>query len=273
MAERSMPWDSTGTGDGTLTGYTETQTLEMFRDLFTGDQYASMGVLAGVGGELAVTGSTMPLTVATGAGMVYGLYYQNTAALSLTNPPPVIGTTGLRVSLRADWAAQTVRAVIIKNADNTAAPPGLTQTALTTFDIPLVTGTITTGGSVSLTDARTFVRMPTALIARRQGGSSSDWSIAGSSNYTPGETIRQMGAIQVTYSSGSGTATVTFPTPFSAPPHIQLTTFNNVSSTRRKILATVESVTATTLVIRTYLTDESTTSSNVDIYWMAIGAI
>ena len=70
MAERSQPWDSTNVGDGPTAGYTETQTLELFRDLFTGDRYASDGPLPGVLNELAVSGSNSPLAVATGAAMV-----------------------------------------------------------------------------------------------------------------------------------------------------------------------------------------------------------
>src|SRR5690349_16434380 len=113
MAERSQPWDSTGVGDGGASGYTETETEEFFRDLFTGDLYASVGVFPGVANELACTSATNQVTVATGTGMVYGTYYQNTASLPIAVTSPVAGTTGLRVVLRASWAAQTVRATVI----------------------------------------------------------------------------------------------------------------------------------------------------------------
>ena len=175
------------------------------------------------------------------------------------------------MSLRADWAAQTVRAVVVKNTDGASAAPALTQTPLTTYDIPLATGTITTGGAISLTDAREFVHMPTALIYRRQGGSATDWSVAGSTNYAPGETIKQLGNVNVSYSSGTGTAVVTFPVAFAQIPHPQLTVYNAGSSTRRKILATVEAISATQLTIRVYVTDESTGSSDVNVFWEAVG--
>lgn len=271
MAESSRVWDSTGVGDGPAAGYTELQTEELFRDLFTGDLYTTNGVFPGVGSELAASGTATPVSVASGVGMVYGIYYQNTSAATVAVTSPSVGTTGLRVNLRADWAAQTVRTVVVKNTDGTSTAPALTQTPGTTYDIPLATGTITTGGTIALTDARSFVRMPTALVYRRQGGSLTDWMSAGTTNYTPGETIIQCGIVNVTYTSGTGTGAVTFGTAFAQPPHVQLTTYNAASSTKRKILASVESATASVLTIRTYLTDEGTGSSSVEIFWLAIG--
>lgn len=272
MAERSQPWDTTGTGDGPSGGYTETQTEEFFRDLFSGDRFATDGVLPGYSSELAVTATTNQVSVAAGAAIVYGKYYQNTASLNLAVTSPVVGTTGLRVVLRVNWAAQTVRAAVIKNTDGTSAAPALVQTAGTTWDIPLATGTITTGGTVAVSDAREFLHMPTALIYRRQGGSATDWSSAGTTNYTPGEAFAQDGVITVSFSGGTGTATVTFPVPYSAPPHVAgLVVANAGSSTKRKLSATIESVTATQLSIRVYLVDGSTSSSSADVHWDVVG--
>lgn len=271
MAERSQLWDSTGTGDGPSAGYTEAQIEEFFRDLFTGDRYAAEGVLAGVGNELAASGTASPVSVASGAAITYGKYYQNTASLNVTVTSPVVGTTGLRINLRVNWAAQTVRATAVKNTDGTSAVPALVQTASTTWDIPLATGTITTGGVISLTDARDFCHFPTALIYRRQGGSATNWSTAGSTNYTPGEALHQVGAVTVTYSSGTGTATVTFPQAYTQTPIALLTVNNAANSTKRKMLATVESLSTTQLGVRVYLTDETTGSGTVDVFWEAIG--
>lgn len=271
MAERSQIWDTNGTGDGPLAGYSETQTEEFFRDLWTGDRYATDGVLPGVAGDLACTSSTNQVTVAAGAAMVYGKYYQNTSSLAIAVTSPVVGTTGLRVVLRVNWAAQTVRATVVKNTDGTSAAPAVTQSAGTTWDITLATGTITTGGSISLTDAREFCHVPTALVYRRQGGSSSDWSTAGTTNYTPGETWRELGVVAVSFTSGTGTATVTFPVAFAQPPVVSLTVHNGGSSTKRKLNATIESVSASQLVVRVYLTDGSTSSSSADVHWTAEG--
>lgn len=271
MAESSMWWDTTGVGDGPLAGYTEAQVEEFFRDVFTGDDYATLGVLPNVGNELAVTTATNQVTVASGGAWVYGHYYPNTASQNVAVTSPSVGTTGVRVVLRGSWAGQTVRATVIKNTDGTSAVPAATQTAGTTWDITLATGTITVGGSLSLTDARSFLRMPTALVYRRQGGSATDWSVAGTTNYTPRSTKTQVGCVTVTYTSGTGTATVTFPSAFGQVPHVYPTVYNAGSSTKRKILPSIESVTTTQVVIRVYLTDEGTGSSNVDVFWEAIG--
>ena len=272
MPERSSIWNSTGVGDGAGTGITQQQWLEIFRDSFTSDRYSSEGVLAGVSGELKVTGNSSPLAVAAGAGYVYGFYYQNTASLNLTVTTPSVGTTGGHVVLRADWTTQTVRAVAVRNTDGTNSTPALTQTAGTTYEIRLCSFTITTGGSITVTDARDFCH-PTALVYRRQGGSATAWNTSGSTNYTPGGTKIQAGAVSVSFSSSatSNLATVTFPSAFTNVPIALLSTFSNGSSTGRKVLATIESLSTTQLVIRGYIVDGSTTSSSFDIYWLAIG--
>lgn len=271
MAERSQPWDTNATGDGPSGGYTETQTEEFFRDLFSGDRYTTDGVLPGNLNQLAVTSATNQVTVASGAAIVYGKYYQNTSSLNTAVTSPTTGTTGLRVVLRASWAAQTVRVTVVKNTDGTSAAPAATQTAGTTWDITLATGTITTGGSISLTDAREFLHMPTALVHRRQGGSATDWATAGTTNYTPGEAFVQVGAVSVSFTSGTGSQAVTFPVAFSGIPVVLLTVDNAASSTKRKLLATIETVSASSLTIRIYMTDESTSSSSATVYWLAVG--
>ena len=272
MPERSSIWNSTGVGDGSATGITQQQWLEIFRDSFTSDRYSSEGVLAGVSGELKVSNSSSPLAVAAGAAYVYGFYYQNTASLNLTVTTPSVGTTGGHVVLRADWTTQTVRAVAVRNTDGTNSTPALTQTAGTTYEIRLCTFTITTGGSITVTDARDFCH-PTALVYRRQGGSSTAWNTSGSTNYTPGGTKMQAGAVSLTFSSSatSNLATVTFPSAYTNIPIALLSTFSNGSSTGRKVLATIESLSTTQLGIRGYIVDGSTTSSSFDVYWLTIG--
>lgn len=272
MPERSSIWNSTGVGDGAGTGITQQQWLEIFRDSFTSDRYSSEGVLAGVSGELKVSNSSSPLAVAAGAAYVYGFYYQNTASLNLTVTTPSVGTTGGHVVLRADWTTQTVRAVAVRNTDGTNSTPALTQTAGTTYEIRLATFTITTGGTITVTDARDYCH-PTALVYRRQGGSATAWNTSGSTNYTPGGTKIQAGAVSVSFSSSatSNLATVTFPSQFANVPLPQLTVFSNGSSTGRKITPSVESISVTQLGIRCYVSDGSTTSSSFDVYWLAVG--
>jgi hypothetical protein len=124
---------------------------------------------------------------------------------------------------------------------------------------------------IPTSDALEFCHVPTALVYRRQGGSSSDWSTAGTTNYTPGETWRELGVVAVSFTSGTGTATVTFPVAFAQPPIVSLTVHNGGSSTKRKLNATIESLSASQLVVRVYLTDGSTSSSSADVHWTAEG--
>lgn len=272
MAERSQFWTTGSTGDG-ASQFTQQQLLEWLRDSFLGDRYTTEGVLPAVGGDLKVTGSSSPISVAEGAAYVYGFYYQNTSAVSLTVPTATAGTTGHRVVLRADWTAQTVRVVLKSSADGTSSAPALTQTASTTWEISLATLTRTTGGTITITDTRDWVHLGQTPIWRRLGGDSTNWATVGTTSYTPGPARIQVGATQITFSSSatSNLITVTFPTAFSGTPVVIPSTFSNGSSTGRKMLVTVESVSSTQVGLRGYIVDGSTTSSSFDCYWIAIG--
>lgn len=158
MAEHSSFWTTNGTGDGSA--YTQAQLAAMWKRLFTPSGY---GVLFGYANELAVSGTSSPISVATGAAVVQGFMYENDAAKSITVPTPAIGTTGHRVVLRVDWSAQTVRVVLKSSSDGVAALPALTQTINTVYEISLAGLTITTGGVITLTDERTFARYATKL--------------------------------------------------------------------------------------------------------------
>jgi hypothetical protein len=244
------------------------------RDTFTTDQYATEGVIPGVLNQLGVTGTSSPLAVGTGSAYVYGFFYNNTASVNVAVSTPAGGTTGHRIVLRASWAAQTVRIALKSSADGTSSIPALTQTAGTTWEISLATLTITTGGTITVTDARDYIHPNMAMLYRRQGGSSTVFSTAGTTNYTPGAVRMQAGAISVSYSSSatSNLATVTFPTAFSAAPMVWLTVFSNASTTGRKMIASVETVSATQVAIRGAIANGDTTSSSFDVYWLAIGS-
>lgn len=159
MAQKSFPWTNNATGDGTSGGYTALEWGEIWRQAFLGGNEASQGVCKGVANELAVTGTSSPLSVNTGAAFVYGKFYQNTASVNLTVTTPVVGTTGGHVILQLDWTAQTVRIVATRNTDGVNSTPSLTQSTSTQWEIRLATFTITTGGVITVTDARAYVHM------------------------------------------------------------------------------------------------------------------
>lgn len=166
MTQSSIFWPTSGVGDG-ASQYTDAQLFAWLRRTLV-RTIASEGVHAGYANELAVTGVGSPLAIDIGAALVDGIPYENTASVAQVVPTPSVGTTGHRVVLRANWAAQTVRVALISSTDGVAAIPAMTQTPGTTYDIPLATLTITTGGVITVTDARSYLhyttRVNTAMI-------------------------------------------------------------------------------------------------------------
>lgn len=158
MAESSRFWTTSGTGDGPGGGYSAANFNEFVRHAFMTDP-ATEGVLRGIGGNLAVTGASSPVAVASGSALVYGFFYASDASVNVTIPTPTTSTRIDRIVLRVSWAAQTVRIVRIAGTEGGGAP-ALTQTANTTWDIPLAQVSITTGGVITLTDQRTYIKAP-----------------------------------------------------------------------------------------------------------------
>jgi len=172
MTEKSMLWAAPTSGDGTA-AYTEAETTRLFRYLVGGDP-ANEGVLKLVDNGLEVTGTSSPLAVNTGAALVYGYFYWNTASVNVAVSTPVVGTTGHRVVLQLSDSAQTVRIALISSADGISAYPALTQSAGVTWEIPLANLTITTGGVITVVDARGYCHFATMIDEDRL-----DASIAG----------------------------------------------------------------------------------------------
>jgi hypothetical protein len=165
MAETSMLWTTNGTGHGVGSGYASNRWQAFLRKMFMSDQVATACVLNGVDSELAVSGTASPLSVAAGAAIDHSFFYENDAAKALAVTTPVVGLTGGRVILEANWAAQTVTALAVRNTDGVAAIPALTQVANTTWQVSLATFTITTGGVITLTDTRKKVKFSNVVYS------------------------------------------------------------------------------------------------------------
>lgn len=295
MAEKSMLWTAPTTGDGAA-AYTEDETTRLFRKL-VGDAPNSEGVLYGVDNQLAVSGAASPLSVATGAAFVYGFFYWNTAVVSVVVPTPVVGTTGHRVVLRALYGAtRTVRITLISSADGVPGIPGLTQTLGVQWEISLATLTITTGGVITLTDARAFCHFASKVATgniddnavddtkagnrvpqfyRRQGGSATEWSNQGSNNYTPSAVRMQGGVKNVTIlmSTYAANAVVTLPQALSYKPMIVLTAegLGGTFADGDALTLYLSSITSTQFTINAKRRDNPATELSVDVAWLAIG--
>jgi len=166
MAETSLPWGGTATGDAGA--YSDDNWSDAWGSLFTYDR-TTQGVVStartGYTGMLEVTNpGTSVIRVANGIAMVDGKLYFNTANIDETLDVPLTGTNYFRVVLKKDFVAQTVRLDIKEAAGNSdggastaVAAPAVTQTDGTTWEISLATVTITVGPVVTITDTRANV--------------------------------------------------------------------------------------------------------------------
>ena len=155
MAEKSLMWTTGATGDG-ATAYTQAEVIRWLRQTFLGDDTAE-GVNKGYENGLEVTGVATPVQVDTGAAYVFGFPYWNTVAVDVAVATPAVSTRIDRLVLRAGWAAQTVRIALLGGAEGAGVPPAPTQNDGVTWEITLALVSITTGGTITVTDAREFV--------------------------------------------------------------------------------------------------------------------
>ena len=160
MAEDSFPWDGYSTGD--CGPYSADSWDDLYRYLFTQDQQATQGPLKGVDDELAVSGTSSPVSVAAGAAVVNGKFYKNTAAANVVVPTPSGATRIDRIVLRADYSAQTVRMARLAGSEGGAAP-ALTQNDGVMWEISLAQVSITTAGVITVTDERDFCHFGTKV--------------------------------------------------------------------------------------------------------------
>jgi len=163
MAEQSMFWETAGVGHGPVSGYSQQRVYNWLRKTLLGDLEAAQGVLANFDNELEVTGTSSPLSANTGAAYGYGFFYENLSAKALAVTTPSVGTTGGRINLKVDWTAKTATIEVNRNTDGIITIPALDQTPESVYEIPLYTFTITTGGTITLTDVRGYVHFSTKV--------------------------------------------------------------------------------------------------------------
>jgi hypothetical protein len=155
MAEKSTWWTTGSTGDGT-TEYTQAEVIRVWRQQWLGDN-TDEGVHKGYQNELEVTGTASPVSINTGAALVYGFPYWNTAAVTKAIATPAGSTRVDRIILRANWTAQTVRIEVLTGTEGVPTPPALTQSDGVTWEISLAEASITTGGVITVTDLREWL--------------------------------------------------------------------------------------------------------------------
>jgi len=161
--EFSLPWGGIVIGDAGP--YTDDDWSDVWRKLFTVDRTAQ-GVLRNYGNMLAVSGIVSPVSVATGAAVVDGKYFENDAALNVVVPTPAVLTRIDRIVVRKDFANQTARVTRVAGVEGAGAP-ALVQIDGVTWDIPLAQASITIAAAITLTDERVFIRSAIGQVTDR----------------------------------------------------------------------------------------------------------
>jgi hypothetical protein len=268
MSEFSMFWTTNGTGDG-LVPYTQNHWQEFLSRTFLHD-ITSEGVLPGFGDELEVTTSGSTISVAVGAAVVVGWPYYNNAGINFTPIVPSATTAG-HIILRANWTAQTVRAVQIQAADGVTVVPTLTQVDESVWEIRLASYQITSGGIITLTDTREFCRYATRMIWRRQGGDASSWASAGTTEYRPSMVEFQCGMITWTgAAANTGSTTITLPEAYANNPLAFVTPVSNPTG---GLSFAAAAISASQFTLFWRLTDSGETATSLTFQWMTIGPV
>jgi hypothetical protein len=166
MAQRSRFWDGTTIGDATVAPY---DAGTEFSEVMTA--VAGLTSDPNKGGLVSTLSVSMfaPGTMRIGAfeALVYGAWYQNDANIDIAVSTPATATRIDTVVLRKDWAAQTVRVLVITGTEGGSAP-ALVQTPGVTWDVPIATLSTTTGGTTTITPTNTradfwYRTSPTAI--------------------------------------------------------------------------------------------------------------
>jgi hypothetical protein len=158
MTEISRFWDGTALGDAVAVGQAHLHD-QFFRCVCGAED--NHGVVNGWRNELEVTGTSSPLSVATGGAVVYGMFYDNDAAVSVNVSTPSSGNSRYdRVVLRRDWSTYTVRVAKVTGvAAAVPAVPALTQGAGAIWEIPLATILVDDAGTITVTDTREYCQI------------------------------------------------------------------------------------------------------------------
>ncbi len=228
------------------------------------------------GGRFVVSSpAPTQLSVTSGAAWVDGVFCEDPSSTtkSFTQPD---APTGGHVVLRVDRVAKTASIEVVLNTSGNTAIPNLTTIIGGTYEIRLASFLTDSAGTVSgLTDTRPFLR-PGNLLLRRQGGNTTQWNIAGATNYTPRSNAFQAGATFVDESGAvaqltgyTKTVAITFPTPFVAAPMVILGSVAPGSQSSEIWNVGPGNVTATGFNL--FVIMSSLDANSAHIPWLAIG--
>lgn len=229
MAEESIPWPGTTVGDAGP--YSDDDWDNVWEILFGSgiSPYNNRGVIRNWANELVGSNpAANTVRIATGAALVHGKWYRNTANVDVNVPTPAVNTRIDRIVLRSSWVAQTIRITRLVGIEGGGAP-ALVQNDTVTWDVPLYQVSITVAGpgTITLTDERAFVsnlvqRKMIQTIARADASSGSTnqtgsglsyvqmttGKSCGFEFYVPPDFIALRSAIMIFNSVGTGTVDI-----------------------------------------------------------------
>jgi hypothetical protein len=283
MAQDSFPWGcNPATGDAGAVTVNDLVNAQQFGSNPNPNQdgvvyWTSTNPLPGgavaVNGLLAASLAGNTVNIATGIGMVQGWNFVNdaTVAFDFAADPGNASATDLIVLERGDPATNlTVRLARVKGLASSTAT--VTQSEAL-WQVAIARVALNAGGlPTGVTDARRFVGQ---VMSWRQGGSSTDWSVAGTTNYLVGNVKIQAGVVSGTMSSGTSTEilpNITFPVQFSQPPVVMATLSSEFTSVSF-VVNQINTVTSSIVQFIVSTSDETNVGSDTDftLNWTAIG--
>lgn len=308
MAESSRPYTNNGTNDGTSYTALQWRSIYrnifgngVISGLAVSGTTSPLSVAAGaawIDGVFYENTSAVPLTVATPAALTAGhvvlrvemasgvqkaRVYAVRATSGDTTVPALTQTSESTYEIRlASFTISAAGAIVLTDTRPYLHANTRVSTAMIDDDnitnVKLADNSVGTAeiidGSVgtaelandAVDDTKVGARVP--QFYRRKGGSSTDWSSAGVTDYTPTAVRMQAGASSgATLAPGAvGSVSITFPVAFSQPPIVLLTAIGG-----DVIVVNAQSVTASGFTARLYNTTTSGGSTSAQFTWLAVG--
>ena len=179
MTEFSLFWGGDAIGD--CGPYDDDQFSDFFTELLLTNR-AVQGVLRNRLNELATTNPAgVTIRMASGSAVVDGKLYRNTDNIDFSVSVPMAGTYYYSLFIKKAFAAQTVRAEL--SAPSDMAYPIPTQVDGATWDILIYHISVTSGGVITVTDARTFCNFSTIISPDHLDENAFPYSVVGDMAY------------------------------------------------------------------------------------------
>lgn len=214
MAEKAFPIPNQSEQGGP---YSAVELAE-FVKMLSGGFFAHSGIYRGILDSFEPTVDGSSVDVAPGLGVFNGFVYADDEAATLTPDTPSSGTTGFRVVMRITWDSPSAGLIdigpaISMSADGTAAVPDLVQTVGTTWEEPIGSFTITTGGTITILDDDRVFHPRTPVTRRRPMWQAMGYADIGSDGSTLSNAVNVVSAETTDSGSGYFDIDVTFSVP------------------------------------------------------------